>query len=289
LRTWKVVSRLFRSFPGENKSLPKTSKNSWQEDIESVDGHRGGEKGRSKEPDIWVEEGEFDPFAVEFLSSSEYSVTLFAQPHGFLLLCIQEPSRLRGTGKEDPAGQANNNCDAELDDEQPSPRRQSLLRSHLLDSPCEESAKSTREAHGQIVGYDSFADFVAGIDGREEVCETLLKTASGRVHEHAADDSLAVVLDESSAESGSAPNDERGAESLVGSESPDGQDPGHFKEHSSKGREGVDVAELAAMEAKIFVEAKDSGIAKLRVCVSSSKLQRKQFNSRCCDPKRKVA
>ena len=248
---------------GENKSLPKTGKNSWQEDVESIDGYRGREKGNAKEPDKWVEEGKFDPSAVEFLGSSKYSVTLFAQPHYFLLLGIQEPSRLRGTGKEDPASPADNNCDAELDDEQPSPRRQSLLRSHLLDSPCEESAKSTRDAHGQIVSYNSFACLVTGIYSREEICETLLKTPSGRVHEHAAKDSLGIVLDESSAQSGSAPNAERGAESLVSSEAPNSQDPGHFKEHSSNGRESIDVAELAVMEAEILVEAKDSGIAKL--------------------------
>ena len=101
------------------------------------------------------------------------------------------------------------------------------------------------------------------IDGREEIGKTLLKTASGSVHEHPANDSLGIVLDESSAQGGSAPNGEGGAEGLVGSESPHSQDPGHFKEHSRESRESVDVAELAAMEAEILVEAKDSGIAKL--------------------------
>jgi hypothetical protein len=104
---------------------------------------------------------------------------------------------------------------------------------------------------------------VTGIYGREKICKTLLKTASGRVYEHAAHDSLRIVLDESGAQSGSAPNAEGRAESLVSSESPDSHDPGHFKEHSSNGRESINVAELTTLEAKIIVEAKDSGIAKL--------------------------
>src|SRR4051812_9426365 len=88
---------------GENNSLPKTGKNSWQEDIESINGYRGREKGNAKEPDKWVEEGKFDPSAIEFLASPKYSITLFAQLHYFLLFRIQEPSRLRGIGKKDPA------------------------------------------------------------------------------------------------------------------------------------------------------------------------------------------
>jgi hypothetical protein len=104
---------------------------------------------------------------------------------------------------------------------------------------------------------------VTGIYRREEICETLLKTASSRVHKHTANDSLGIVLDESSTQSRSTPNAERGAEGFVSSESPNSQDPGHFKEHSTKGRESIDVAELAATEAEIMVEAKDSGIAKL--------------------------
>jgi hypothetical protein len=83
---------MLRSSPGENKSLPKTRKDSWQEDVESIDGDRGREKSNAKEPDEWVEEGDFDPSAVEFLGSSKYSVALFAQPHYLLLLGIQEPS-----------------------------------------------------------------------------------------------------------------------------------------------------------------------------------------------------
>jgi hypothetical protein len=135
-------------YQSENMSLPKTGENSWQEDVESIDGYRGREKGCAKEPHKWVEKGNFDPSAIEFLGSSKYSVALFAQPHYFLLLGIQEPCRLGRTGKEYPAYRADNNSDAELDDEQPSPRSQPLLRSHLLDSPCEEPAKRTRETHG---------------------------------------------------------------------------------------------------------------------------------------------
>lgn len=141
-----------------------------------------------------------------------------------------------------------------------------MPRSHLLDRPRKESTEGTRDTHGQVVSYNPLAYLRPGVYGRKEICETLLKTAPGRVHEHAANNSLAVILDESSAQSRSAPDAERGAEGLVRSESPDSHDPGHFEEHGSQGGEGIDVAELTVTEAEILVEAKDSCIAKLWVC-----------------------
>lgn len=50
-------------------------------------------------------------------------------------------------------------------------------------------------------------------------------------------------------------------ESLTGSETSNSQDPGDFEEHSSQGRKGIDVAELTAMEADIFIKSKNSCIS----------------------------
>jgi hypothetical protein len=70
-------------------------------------------------------------------------------------------------------------------------------------------------------------------------------------------------VNEGSTESGDAPDEERGSESLIGAEASDGQDPRDFKEDSAETRKGDDVAELVTCEADLLVEAEDSGVAKL--------------------------
>lgn len=70
-------------------------------------------------------------------------------------------------------------------------------------------------------------------------------------------------MDEGSAKSRDAPEEEGGSEGFVGAEAPDGQDPRDFKEDSAETRQSDDGAELIAREADLLVEAEDSGIAKL--------------------------
>lgn len=102
-----------------------------------------------------------------------------------------------------------------------------------------------------------------GLDGREEKGEASGQPGLSGIEQHAARNGLAVGVDEGGAECASAPEDEGRADGLFGAEAADGEGPRDLENDGTDAREGVDVTKLAALEANVFVEAKDPGISEL--------------------------
>jgi hypothetical protein len=236
-----------------------------QEDAKPIDGDGRSEESSAEHPDKWIGQRKLDPLARELLLASEVEVPELLHAHRLLLFCVQEPGRLGRFGEKNPACSTDGHCNAELDDEKPPPRRESMSSSHSLDRVCEEPTKSPGDALREVGGHYPLPRQLSRVDCGEEESEALRQPGFSGIQNHADHNRLGVILDESRPERCGTPQDESSADGGVGAEFLDRQDPRHLEDDGADAGEGDDVAELAAVQVEFSVEAEDSCVAQLDV------------------------